>query len=130
MLFPLVAANPDLPVLTLACDGIGFIRASALSAHDEKQPAHLVIEIVDGHARLLLPAFMVPTIHSGGDQGWWPILDASATDDQITGRVRLNFIDKPTLRIDRRSGAVELAGGVSVGFNGQCSKQDPTERRF
>jgi hypothetical protein len=49
--------------------------------------------------------------------------------DEITGKVMINFIQHPNIRIDRRSGSVALDGKVGS-FAGQCEKYDPAQRAF
>lgn len=77
--------------------------------------------------RIRLPRQMIPPIHSGGSDGWWTIDDLLVGHNEIRGRFRLNAMNQPNIRIDRRSGVITLDG--ILGFNGRC-EQDSGHRRF
>ncbi|MDF7774445.1 hypothetical protein P1X14_04235 [Sphingomonas sp. AOB5] len=76
------------------------------------------IEIWHGRGRIHLGGNMVPAIRSGGDNGWWDLTDLVIGPDRITGRYRLNGLNRPTVTIDRRSGAITIRGPQP--FNGRC----------
>lgn len=76
------------------------------------------IEIWHGRGRIHLGGNMVPAIRSGGQNGWWDLTDLVINRNQITGRYRLNGLNRPTVTIDRRSGAITIRGMQP--FNGRC----------
>lgn len=79
--------------------------------------------------RVHLTGALVPPIHSGGTDGWWPLEDVQITPDRITAHYRFNALSKPRVEIDRHSGLVEIKG--SPGFTGQCDQGDwGAGRRF
>jgi len=86
------------------------------------------VEISGSFARVKVPNAMLPTIR-GGDDGWFTVKDPFMNDREITGKIKLNALNKPKLRIDRVSGTLSLTGGFSE-FNGQCSVQDVTKPKF
>lgn len=88
------------------------------------------VEISNGTARIKLPKAMVPLL-SGDSEGWFPIEGFFMNANEITGTVRINFLNKPKLRIDRGSGQITLEGGLGD-FTGQCDKVDanPAKKRF
>jgi len=88
------------------------------------------VEISNGTARIKLPKAMVPLL-SGDSDGWFPIEGFFMNANEITGTVRINFLNKPKLRIDRGSGQISLEGGLGD-FIGQCDKVDsnPAKKRF
>ncbi len=88
------------------------------------------VEIAGNNARIKLPSPMVPLL-SGGNGGWFMVNDLWVNDDEITGLVRINALNKPKLRIDRRSGQITLEGGFAD-FSGQCDliRSDAPQRRF
>jgi hypothetical protein len=89
------------------------------------------IEIVGGNARVKLPSPMVPLLSGGGNGGWFTVSDLWVNDDEITGVIRLNALNKPKFRIDRRSGQISITGGFSD-FTGQCDavRADGPQRKF
>jgi hypothetical protein len=88
------------------------------------------VEIAGNSARIKLPSPMIPLL-SGGNDGWFIVNDLWINDDEITGIIRLNALNKPKLRIDRRSGQITIAGGLSD-FSGQCDvrRPDAPTRKF
>ena len=88
------------------------------------------VEISNGTARIKLPKAMVPLL-SGDTDGWFPIEGFFMNANEITGTVRINFLNKPKLRIDRGSGQISLESGFGD-FTGQCDKVEanPAKKRF
>jgi hypothetical protein len=88
------------------------------------------VEISHGTARIKLPKAMVPLLSSDSD-GWFAVEGFFMNAGEITGNVRINFLNKPKLRIDRGSGQITLESGFGD-FAGQCDKveTDPAKRRF
>jgi len=82
--------------------------------------------IIDGKAEANVPRFAVPALSGGGKGGWYPVKDVKFTDDQITGKVRYNFMDSSTFTIDRTTGILTSSGG----FQALCTKVDRAERKF
>jgi hypothetical protein len=88
------------------------------------------IEIYQGTARIKLPRPMMPLL-SGDNDGWFAVNDFFMNDREITGTVRINALNKPTLRIDRSTGIITINGGF-CDLTGQCDlvENDPAKRRF
>lgn len=88
------------------------------------------IEIAGNMARIKLPSAMVPPLN-GGENGWFPIRDFFMNEREITGRLRLNFLNKPKLHIDRNTGIITLESGFAD-FSGECEliKEDNSQRKF
>ena len=85
-------------------------------------------ELADGAARIRLPSDMLPPISGGGVQGWWNVTDLQVTDDEILGSYALNFISHPRIRIDRRTGVIDIEGRRA--FHGDCQNVKDVPRRF
>jgi hypothetical protein len=88
------------------------------------------VEISGGTARIKLPRPMQPLL-SGDNDGWFPVEGFFMNANEITGTVRINFLNKPKLRIDRNSGMITIEGGLGD-FTGQCDlvQRDPDKKRF
>jgi hypothetical protein len=82
-----------------------------------------LIEINGSNARIKLPSALVPLLNSGNG-GWFVVNDLWVNDDEITGVVRINGLNKPKLRIDRNSGTIVIDGGFGE-FSGQCDLVRP-----
>ena len=61
---------------------------------------------------------------------WRELSDVVMDDRFIRGRFTLNPINRPTVEIDRASGAVTIRALQGQGFRGECSAIDPSARRF
>ncbi len=80
--------------------------------------AQLGVEIQGQHGRIKLAGALVAPIHSGGQDGWWELEDLRIDRELITGRYRMNGLNKPTVRIDRRIGRITISGMEN--FAGAC----------
>ena len=81
----------------------------------------LEIEIADGVGRVHPSGKLVSPIHSGGNDGWWPIADLLVTPDRITGSYRMNGLNKPRIDYDRRTRIVRVRAATE--FTGRCEEQ-------
>ncbi|MDZ4375720.1 MAG: hypothetical protein U1C74_30430 [Phenylobacterium sp.] len=88
----------------------------------------LTIQIADGGARIQLPKRLIPPLNNNGGSDWWNIRDLSVSDDQITGWFKLNGMNQPKVRIDRRSGRISVKGMSE--FHGTCDPVDAGAKRF
>jgi len=66
------------------------------------------VEIAANSARMRLPHEVMPGINSFGDQ-------------EITGTLKLNMVNRAKVRIDRMTGQLTLASGFED-FDGTCKK--------
>lgn len=88
----------------------------------------LYIEGSEGRVRV--PRVMLPIVR-GGENGWFKIKNLRVEENEITASVAINVINNPKLRVDRRTGVVNLSGKAGD-FVGRCRKIDPAtaERQF
>lgn len=92
-------------------------------------PTTVSVRIDGAEGSVQLSEELVPPLNSGGDdQNWWPLRDLVVTPDQITARYRLNGLNQPKLKIDRRTGRITLKGVET--FDGMCEAIEPGQRRF
>lgn len=128
--------------MRLRCDG----RTNMLVAHNSfrslksggvststsygrrRDEERVLFEMADGAARLHLPPDLVTAVHGGDTDGWWPVYELRVTDEAVFGRVRINVINKPSFRIDRVNGDIELDGLMP--FRGQCESTAGQARKF
>ena len=89
---------------------------------------NLWIEADEG--RLRMPRVMLPMIR-GGDDGWFKLQNIEVTDEVITAKVAVNFLNRPDLRIDRYTGVISL-NGKAGNYVGNCQRYEPenARRRF
>lgn len=145
----LAARTPDTPALDLKlrCDGVGTFpeaQSTFASVHGSNGYAsgsattvgrgqirdRVLVEVSGETARIRLPRALVPAINSGGRDGWWELTKITVGEAEIGGQFRLNPFNKPTVRIDRTTGSIEVQGSFQLSFRGECEIADPAERRF
>lgn len=98
-------------------------RASTSEPRSVDYTVHLRIR--GSAAEMTVPALVMPEFNSS-KSGWLPVKQLVISENEITGRVRYNFLSSSTFRIDRRTGDITSSGG----FRGKCRKQDLTQRAF
>lgn len=89
----------------------------------------VTVSFNENGGRIRLPDSMLPTIRGRSEDGWRPLSNVEISDDRITGRMSFNFIDRPSVRIDRVTGTLEVRG-LDTSFVGECQAIDPSARRF
>lgn len=77
-----------------------------------------------GEGRIRLPRVMLPPLR-GGKDGWFELKDVKITADAITASAAVNFINKPKVRVDRRTGVISINGKAGQ-YTGECTKVDPS----
>jgi hypothetical protein len=84
----------------------------------------------DGSGQAQAPKKMQPA-YKDDEAGWFKIIEASITPDQIGGKIRFNSMYKPKLHVDRRTGLVTVFGKLGD-FSGDCAPYDPSSsaRKF
>ncbi|TRW18297.1 hypothetical protein [Glacieibacterium frigidum] len=88
------------------------------------------IDIADGQGRIRLAKTVIPPLNNGGEgDGWWRLDAISVTPDEIRASYKLNGLNHPKVRIDRRSGAITMSG-LNIDFTGRCDAMDRDARRF
>lgn len=86
----------------------------------------LTVEVLGGTVRIKGPPSLTPAIAGRGDDGWRTLTNVSITDQEIRGQISYNWTNRPSVRIDRMSGEIEmrnanLIAGASS-FRGDCER--------
>ena len=79
--------------------------------------------------RVRMPDALVPNLRGRSNDGWRPLNNVSQAGDLITARFSYNFLDRPSVRIDRTTGGIEIRS-LAARFVGECQPYDATARRF
>ncbi|MDQ2139916.1 hypothetical protein RBI14_17285 [Alcaligenaceae bacterium B3P038] len=131
--------QPD--AITLICYGQGehaaFASHSGYEWNDKRQhyeptqrtettneqfQTGVQFEFRDGGGRIHLSGKMIPPLHSGGVDGWWPLEDVQMSPDYIKARYHISGIVRLSVNIDRHTGIVEIKD--KPGFSGKCDQGD------
>jgi hypothetical protein len=95
-----------------------YETTSRLETGKESYSAQLAIEINGNRGRIQLPKPLIPPIHSGGIDGWWELTNLTIDSQSISGRFKVNLLNSPVVRIDRRIGRIQISGMED--FSGTC----------
>lgn len=81
--------------------------------------------------RIRVPVTALPVLSTKKTDGWFDLTSLSMDDDKITGKFTLNVLNKPSFRIDRRTGDMEMRG-YGFTFAGACERGSnaPESRKF
>jgi hypothetical protein len=85
------------------------------------------VEIRGTQGKIHLTGKLIAPINSGGDNGWWKLDNLQVEPDRITGKYRMNGLNKPRVNIDRRSGRIAIDGIEK--FRGDCNSGDWSNSR-
>jgi len=107
----------------------GYASGTVIASGRETFLDEVSVEVVDGGARVMVPPKMLPPIHGGGHDGWWPVDQLQISDREIVGRYSVNVFNKAKLRIDRQTGSIAI-DGLTESFRGTCEVADPAARKF
>lgn len=99
--------------------------ATIMSRREFDSMVQIDIHGNDGH--IWLPKKLIPPLHSGGQDGWWELNDLNVGYSEIDAKYRLNGLNKPKIKIDRRSGHISIDGIED--FRGTCEEHNAGEQR-
>jgi hypothetical protein len=102
-----------------------MVTGSATSTAPANVGFQVQLRIIGNDAEMHLPAAAAPRI-SAKNGGWRKVKELQITENQISGKVRTDWFDSSSFRIDRRTGSITSEGG----FSGTCRKQDLQQRAF
>jgi hypothetical protein len=97
-----------------------FVPHTYIQNTTKEFDSEVQVELHDDWGRIHLTGKLVPTIHSGGNNGWWELENVHVGPDTITARYRLNGLNKPRLEINRRTGRLKIDGQTK--FRGECDQ--------
>jgi hypothetical protein len=133
------------PAISLICDGVHEVQDVAVTAvvtgnggvgtaitdgEVIRKARRIQIYIAGGSAQAHPEPAMLPRLVAKSNNGWFPVYDLVLGKDEISGRYRLNSMNKPRFRIDRRTGVIEETGASY--FHGVCRKASapPPQAQF
>lgn len=128
--------------LSLRCNGSGTVSATETTFKNSRNKSDhskeigteqsmvkhpfsgtMLIEITPTMGQVKLPIGMLPPLQKDEAADWFPINDFKVTDTEVSGKVRINILNKPNLTIDRTTGTIVVANGLNE-FSGDCAKID------
>ena len=129
--------------LSLKCKGSGTVNATETTFKNSRNKSEhsrefgteqamvkrpfegvMLVEIHSDKGQVKIPVGMLPPFQKDEASDWFPIHDYKLTSTDVTGEVKINFLNKPSIRIDRTTGTIVFASGLNE-FSGECEKVDP-----
>jgi hypothetical protein len=101
-------------------DSNKFVPKTYVYSSTQRFDSEVQIELYGNAGRIHLTGKLIPPTHSGGTNGWWSLYDMQVTPERITGRYRMNSVNKPKVEIDRRTGQIRIDGIEK--FKGECDQ--------
>lgn len=103
-------------------------RANSTIHGRDRLADRMTVEINGNVVRMRGPNTLEPAIAGRGEDGWRTLTNVSITDAEIRGQLSYSWVMKPTVRIDRMSGEIEILNRSFVAgmwsFKGQCERQE------
>ena len=108
----------------------GSSNATVYGTRQQDYGDQVALFIQGGEGRIRMPPAMLLTLR-GGEDGWFKLGNLEIKPNEITATVRVNFMNKPKLRIDRYTGAISISGKAGD-YSGRCQHLVPekTKRQF
>jgi len=97
-----------------------YVYGNHTELTNEQFEASVIVQVWPGGGRIRLPKKLIPPLNTRGSDGWWALQDVSIGTDKISGRYRLNGLNKPEININWRSGQIRIVGTASYAFRGEC----------
>ncbi len=100
----------------------GNASGSAVTDRVVRVPGRIDVSVVGNAVKVnpmsilkRTPRWAVP------EDGWYELTDVIIDQEQIAGRIRLTPLQKPSVRIDRRTGQIRMSG-LDMRYDGSCER--------
>ena len=93
------------------------------------------INLEDGNNWIEIPSTLmsganrISNIFKKQKNNKFDLYDVDISEEEIIGKFKLNFANKPSVKIDRFSGTM-FFDGLGVSFNGECEKVEVDKKKF
>jgi hypothetical protein len=115
------SANKPTTSTAQAWDNNGNTASATVTGRRSQVFEDQVDLIIDGeNSRIRMPRAMLPAIR-GGKDGWFDLKNLKVTADSINGSAAVNFMNKPKVHIDRRTGSISISGKAGD-YSGRCER--------
>jgi len=132
----LLGGNAYAKDLNLTCEGIGskskkMSQSGSTSELRYFEETNSIVNVSIGNKGnwIQMPMHLLPPKRIKKTNNKYEVYDLIISEGSITGKFKLNFINKPSIAIDRYSGVLSFKG-KGVSFTGECKKVDREEKKF
>lgn len=116
----LIVAEQD---TTMVNDGSRRSSGLVTTQHMGRTAARVELDVKGGAVRIHPASGMLPFFARKSPDGWYDMTEVVIDPDKIAGRYSLGALSKPTVKVDRRTGDIEVRG-LAGDFDGYCEKSD------
>lgn len=90
------------------------------------------VQIHEDQGKIRVPRALWPMFRAGGDDGWWKLKNIDVRENEILAKFTLNFLNSPSVRIDRITGRIAINGAFGGDYAGHCEPYEPrnVKRKF
>jgi len=132
----LLSGNAYSANLYLVCNGMGsksktMSQSGSTNELSYTEETNSIVNFSIGNKGnwIQMPMHLLPPKRIKKANNKYEIYDLIISEGSITGKFKLNFINKPSITIDRYSGVLSFKG-KGVSFTGECKKVDREEKKF
>ena len=132
----LLSGNAYSSNLYLVCNGMGsksktMSQSGSTNELSYTEETNSIVNFSIGNKGnwIQMPMHLLPPKRIKKANNKYEIYDLIISEGSITGKFKLNFINKPSINIDRYSGVLSFKG-KGVSFTGECKKVDREEKKF
>ena len=132
----LLSGNAYSSNLYLVCNGMGsksktMSQSGSTNELSYTEETNSIVNFSIGNKGnwIQMPMHLLPPKRIKKANNKYEIYDLIISEGSITGKFKLNFINKPSITIDRYSGVLSFKG-KGVSFTGECKKIDREEKKF
>ena len=132
----LLSGNAYSSNLYLVCNGMGsksktISQSGSTNELSYTEETNSIVNFSIGNKGnwIQMPMHLLPPKRIKKANNKYEIYDLIISEGSITGKFKLNFINKPSITIDRYSGVLSFKG-KGVSFTGECKKIDREEKKF
>ena len=119
---------------TTLTDGRNTLRGTTSSYGRERTGDRMWVKVDGGTVSIRGPGALQPPISGSGRDGWRDLTDVTISDNEIRGRFSFNWLNRPTVVIDRMTGEIRITeSNVLIGrssFVGDCERAEMDTPRF
>ena len=132
----LLSENAYSANLYLVCNGMGsksktMSQSGSTNELSYTEETNSIVNFSIGNKGnwIQMPMHLLPPKRIKKANNKYEIYDLIISEGSITGKFKLHFVVRPSLNIDRYSGALSFKG-KGVSFTGECKKVDREEKKF
>ena len=132
----LLSGNAYSANLYLVCNGMGsksktMSQSGSTNELSYTEETNSIVNFSIGNKGnwIQMPMHLLPPKRIKKANNKYEIYDLIISEGSITGKFKLHFVVRPSLNIDRYSGALSFKG-KGVSFTGECKKVDREEKKF